>query len=289
MGFYTKVAMRLFLPLSTSLSSYFTETKNDLKRARIKLSLQEYVCISILTSLVVFVFELPLLSFIFSLVFGGFLFGLITAFTVSLFLTIVFFMLFLNYPKVIVKSRAKELDRSLPFASLYLSTIAGSKLPLHKVLTMFSKFSKHGELTEEVNAIVKDMEMFGFDVNTALERAIERTPSKNFKELLWGILSTSKSGGDVDIYLKEKAKTFIDEYRRELYEFSHKLTVFIEVYLTAIVLGAVFFTILTSIMSGVAGVTGDIIMLQFLLIFVFLPILSMMFIILIRSVTPGGE
>ena len=135
------------------------------------------------------------------------------------------------------------------------------------------------------------MDVFGLDVNTALERAVERSPSKLFKELIWGMLSTIRSGGDVSIYLKESAVNMVNEYRRKLYEFSHQLTIYIEVYLTSIVLGAIFFTILTSIMSGIAaGVdAASMIVMQFILIFGFIPLVSTLFIFMIKSVTPGGE
>jgi len=289
MGFYNRTAMRMFSQLSDTLSPYFSEIRLDFKRARIKTSIQEYISIAIFTSFLVFICEIVLLSYIFGLIFQSFLFGFITAFTASIFLSVVFFLAFVNYPKVMIKEKAKKIDNNLPFAALYLATIAGSKLPLHRTLQVFSKFSRYGSVTDEVTRITSEMDAFGIDVNTALERAVERTPSKNLKELLWGILSVSRSGGDVDIYLKEKAKTFVAEYRRKIYEFSHQLSIFIEVYITAVVLGAVFFTILTSIMSGIAGGAGNIIILQFILIFIFIPLISLAFIILIKAMTPGGE
>jgi len=289
MSFYLNLGMRLFSQPSEMLITYFPDLRPDLRKARMKTTVQEYISKALLTSLIVFICELPLLSFIFGLIFQNFLFGFITAFTASVFITAGFFFVFVNYPKTVIKEREKKIDGSLPFASLYLSTIAGSKLPLYQILDVFSKFSRYGQITDEISLITRDMDAFGIDVNTSLERAIERTPSKNLKELLWGILSVNRGGGEVDIYLKEKAKTFLAEYRRKIYEFSHSLTVLIEVYITAVILSAVFFTILTSIMSGIAGTTGNIIILQFLLIFFFIPLISAAFIILIKAMSPTGE
>lgn len=133
------------------------------------------------------------------------------------------------------------------------------------------------------------MEVFGLDANSSLERAIDRSSSKTFKELLWGILSINKSGGDLNVFLKEKSKVLMEEYRRRMYEFSHQLTIYIEVYLTAVIMGAIFFSILTSIMSGLTGMGSESMMLQFVLIFIFLPAISAVFIILIRSATPSSE
>lgn len=289
MGFYTRTSFRLFGRLSESVSPYFVDVRANLKRARIRLSAQEYLSIAMMTCFLIFLIGLPILSFLFGFVFQAFLFSFISSFTASTFLMVVSFFLILNYPKLIIRSKAKDLDNTLPFASLYLSTIASSKLPLDKTFKIFSKFSRYDEITNEVNLITKDVEMFGVDINTALERAVERTSSKNFKEVLWGVLSTSRAGGDIAIYLKEKAKSFMADYRRKLYEFSHQLTMYIEVYLTTIVLGAIFFTILTAILAGMAGGTGNIIFLQFFLIFIFIPLVSILFVFLIKSITPGGE
>jgi flagellar protein FlaJ len=289
MGLYTRTAFKLFSKLAENISDYFAETKTDLKLARIKASLQEYLSTAFFTSFLVFLIGLPFLSLILGYFLKNFLFSFLTALTVSLFSSVLFFYIFLQYPKFIAKDKSKNLEKTLPFASLYLSTISGSRLPLHKSLEIFSKFSGYGEIAKEVDLINQDMKMFGYDVNTALERAVDRSPSKSFKELLWGILATTRAGGDIVLYLKEKSKNFIDEYRRKLYEFSHTLTVYIEIYLTAIVLGAIFFTVLTAVVSGIGGAPGDIIVLQFFLIFVFMPVISILFIMLVKTSTPGSE
>jgi len=281
--------MRLFGQTAENISLYFADLRNDLKRAKMRLSLQEYLSLSILTSVIIFLFELPLLAFILAFFLKSFLFSFITSFTISIFLTVLFFLAHINYPKVMINERSKQIENDLPFATLYLSTLSGSKLSLNRIFNIFAKFGKYGEITDEINRITKDMHVFGIDVNTALERAVERSPSKNFKELLWGILSVSRSGGNLDKYLKEKSKSLIAEHRRRLFEFSHQLIIFIEVYLTAIVLGAIFFTILTSIMGGVAGASSDIVVVQFLLIFIFIPGVSAAFVVLVKSAIPGGE
>lgn len=289
MGSYTKLAMRLFYPASRGFTPFVSELRNDLKRSRLKLSVYEYLSISFLSSFIILLITFTLLTVVISMFLPNFILSLLISLAVSGSLSSFFFLLFLNYPKSVIREKSKRLEDTLPFAALYLSTIAGSKLPLNKIFTIFSKFGKYGEISDEVNSIINDIELFGVDINTSVERAIERSPSKNFKELLWGILSMNKTGGDMYAYLREKGKTFLNEYRRRLFEFSHQLTIFIEIYLTAIVLGAIFFTILTAIISGLSGVGANIIVLQFFLIVIFLPVLSLAFILIIKSITPGGE
>jgi len=289
MSEYIKIAMRMFSPVIDTISPYFTNLNLDLKRAKIKMSAQEYLAGGILLSFLIFIIEIPLLSFIFALAFQNFLFGFITSMTVSFFLTAIFFFVYISYPNVIIRNRAKNIDVVLPFASLQMATVASSKLPLYKVFQIFSKFASSGDLAEELGRIQTEMKLFGIDINTALEKAIERTPSKSLKELLYGILSTSRSGGDVSVYLREKSKSFMAEYRRKLFEYSHQLTIFIEVYLTAIVLGAIFFVILTSILAGISGGGSNSIFIQFFMIFLFLPMVSAIFVLFVKSTSPGSE
>jgi flagellar protein FlaJ len=289
MGFYTRLAFRLFGEVSENMLTYFPEIKVDLKRARMKISVQEYLSKAILTTFFVFLIPMPILSFLYGLVFRTFMFSFIFSITTSFLISLLFFFIFINYPKFVIKKRERTIDYALPFATLYLSTFASSKLPFYKSLETFSKVTEYDEISEEFSLINNDLKTFGLDINTALERAVERSPSKNFKELLWGVLSTIRAGGNLDTYLKEKARNFMNEYRRKVYEFSHNLTAFIEVYLTAIVVGAIFFTILTAIISGISGMSVDVISLQFILIFLFIPLVSIGFIYLVKAASPGGE
>ena len=148
MGFYDRTAMTIFGQISDEISPYFSEIRVELKKARIRTSIQEYISTALFTSFLVFACEIVILSYIFSLIFQSFLFGFITAFSASIFLGVVFFLAFVNYPKVMIKERSKKIDNYLPFAVLYIATISGSKLPLYRTLQVFSKFSRYGSVTE---------------------------------------------------------------------------------------------------------------------------------------------
>lgn len=178
----------------------------------------------------------------------------------------------------------------MPFASIYLSTVASSGLPTHKVFEIFSEFKEHEEISEEVKRIVTDMKAFGLNIYEALNRAIDRTPSIELRELFWSIISILKSGGDLSVFLRERSTTYLNNYRRKLNEFAKSLAIYLEIYLTLLILGAVFFTILTSIMTGLGGTpVSGIVLIQFFIIVVFIPAVTAGFIILIKSASPGGE
>ncbi len=242
-----------------------------------------------LTSFLVLLVELPLMSFIFGIFFQGVAISLVTSITISILFSAVIFFLFTKYPNTIIAERSKRIDTVLPFGALFLSTIAGTKLPLDQVFKIFAQNSRYGEMTQQIQMMNNDIDVFGMNVHTALQRAIDRTPSKKLKEMLYGLLSTSISGGNISIYLREKAQTQMEDYKRTINQFSKKIALFIEIYLTAIILGAIFFIVLTSIFSGISGAGGNIIFLQSLVIFIFLPLLSAVFILLIKLSSPTGE
>ncbi|MBI4894738.1 MAG: type II secretion system F family protein [Candidatus Aenigmarchaeota archaeon] len=289
MGDLQKLSFQLFKEYSDAIVPYFPDLKADLKRAEMPLTVQEFISMSMTVSLISLIVMLPVLSFVFGLLLSDFLFGFLLSTLVSLIVTMGVFFALPQYPKLVIQGKSKEIDDALPFATMYLSTISSSNLPLHKSFDVFTKFLKYGEVVKQINSINEDIKLFGLDVATALERAIERSPSKKFREMLYGMLSTLKSGANMNIYLKEKSEAYMADYRRSLYEFSHALTVYVEIYLTSIVLGAIFFTVLTAIVSGISGGGENIIMLQFTLIFLFMPIISAAFIMMIKSATPGGE
>lgn len=289
MGDLQKLSFQLFKDYTDPLVDFFPDIKRNLKQAGSTLTAQEYMSGALMYSILAFAFCVPVMSFVFGLLFSNFLFGFMLAVLAGSGLTAAVFFVYMELPRLTISEKAKDLDDSLPFAAMYLSTISSSKLPLFKTLEIFTKFARYGEIVKQINNINEDVKLFGLDISTALERAIERSPSKKFRELLYGVLSTIKSGANMNIYLKEKSISYMADYRRKLYEFSHSLTVYVEIYLTSIVLGAIFFTVLTAIISGISGAGGEIISLQFFLIFVFMPVISFAFIYIIKTSTPGGE
>ena len=290
MSFFEKIAMRYLDKYIEPNLEVFSDLKKDLKKSGMRKTLEEYLATSLLMCIILFVIELPIFSLIFSLLNFGFLFSFFMAITTSVLVCSFFFLMFVNYPKFLIRDKARSIDRTLPFAGIYLSTIASSRLPPHKIFEIFSKFKEYGEVSYEAKRIVADMKVFGLNIYDSLEKAIDRTPSKELKDLFLTILSTLKAGGDLHVYLSEKSKSFLSDYRRRLDEFSQSLSIYLEIFLTALVLGTIFFIILTSVMSGFTGMVAEnIIFVQFFLIFLFVPLISVAFIILIKSSSPGGE
>jgi len=285
----SKYAFRLFGDFSRKIEPYFPDLKDELKKADLKISPQEYIANALFVSLLSFMITLPSLAFFISFASASFLFGYLTSVTLAIGLPIIVFLIYINYPKSIIKEREKKIDTYLPFSTLYLSSIISSGLPLHKAIKTFTEFSEHKDFVSEMKKIVNDVEFYGLDILTALERAASRTPSRKLREFLYGILATIRSGGNVYTFVKERTADFFIDYRRKLADFSHSMTIYIEIYLVSVVLGTIFFIILTSVVSAIGGATQNILGLQLFMIFIFLPTVSILFLYLVKKAQPFWE
>jgi flagellar protein FlaJ len=285
----SKYAFRLFGDFSRKIEPYFPDLKDELKKADLKISPQEYIANALFVSLLSFMITLPSLAFFISFASASFLFGYLTSVTLAIGLPIIVFLIYINYPKSIIKEREKKIDTYLPFSTLYLSSIISSGLPLHKAIKTFTEFSEHKDFVSEMKKIVNDVEFYGLDILTALERAASKTPSRKLREFLYGILATIRSGGNVYTFVKERTADFFIDYRRKLADFSHSMTIYTEIYLVSVVLGTIFFIILTSVVSAIGGATQNILGLQLFMIFIFLPTVSILFLYLVKKAQPFWE
>jgi len=289
---YTKKSIEYFSGLVGPYLSYFEDLKPDLSKANIRLSLEEYLSIASMTVTLVFMIEFPLLAFIVSFLGFTLLTSLLFSFSMTIFLctTIAFF--FYVYPSFRVKGRAKKIDYSLPFATTYLATVSGSNAPPPMMFKVLSGFDEYPEIAKEARRIRKDVELLGMTVIEALSRAAKQSPSEKVEELLWGINTTLRTGGDLTEYLHEKAESYMRDYRRSLNQYSKNLSTILEIYLTLIIVGSIFFIIITTIISafGISRAVASFISIaQFGVIFLFLPTVSLGFIYLIKKISPRGE
>jgi len=270
---------------SERIEKYFLDMETDLKRAKLNYTLREYISTALFTAGAAFFIETVGLAFIFTLVFRNIISALLLSFTLSSVFTTVLLLLFYGYPATKAKSIEKDVDKALPFSIAYLSAIASGEVEPIFLFKTLAGFKGYGKICKESGEIVKNVELFGMNFTTALKRAATKTPSKKFKEILWGINTIISSGGDLFRFLKEKSNLLMNEYRRGIKRYSDQLSLFVEIYLILIIVGSIFFIILTSVMATLSS-GMEIVALQSFVVFIFLPLISVAFIILVKGLSP---
>ena len=281
---YVKTAHNLFGNISRRIKFYFLDTKEELQRASLNYTLEEYLSVMLFTSTIMFVVENIILAFIFGLLFSPIV-AVFLSFTLSLAISGLMFFLFYSYPSTIARSKEKSIKKTLPFATSYLSTISSGKLSPIILFRTLAKFEEYGEIARESGHIARNVELFGMTLSAAIKKQARRTPSKEFSELLWGINTVISSGGNLTDFLKEKGEEFMSDYRRRIRKYAQDLSLFVEIYLTLIITGSIFFIVLSSIIATLSAGLGTVV-LQTFVVFVLLPLLSIGFIALIKSISP---
>jgi len=282
MSEFTQFTAKTFGSLVKPYIGYFDALKLNLRKAEMPYSVEEYLSMLIFGAM---------LAFMFVIIFGSVFISIVTLFaayslTLSFIVaagsaTGVFFVGY-SYPSIKAAGVAKDIDKELPFATFYMATTASSGINPSEIFKVLSR--RRGRIGNEAKKIYTNVKTLGSSLTVTLQRTASRSPSPAFADLLWGMISVITAGGDLEAYLKGKTSTLMSKYRRSLNDYAKTITLFTEIYITLIIVGSLFFIILISIISPLTGVS--VLLLQTFLVFFFIPLVSVGFIILLKSISP---
>jgi flagellar protein FlaJ len=278
-----KVAIRLFGDISRPYLGYFESLRGSLKTADIKIPLHEYVSTMLLVSVVSWVLFMLIgtVMITYSLIYTAY------SYTLAILLSFPFaggvFFASYYYPNLKAKSVKTQIDRSLPFAVFYMATSASSGVNPTQIFKMLAE--RGGPIGVEAKKIYNDVVTMGMNVSDAMQKAATRSPSPQFADLLWGMMSIITTGGNVEAYLRGKTRTFMAQYRRSLNDYAKQISMYTEIYITLVIIGSLFFIVLISIISPLTG--GGTLFIQTFLVFFFIPLVSMGFIVLLKGISPS--
>ncbi len=272
-----------FLPL-------FKDLDVNLRKSGIKVHFKAYVSTVILATLLLSISVLTLvpvlLFFIFKLsLLSSLLFGIGASLLAGALTVIGFYF----YPIYRADSLKRTLEDGLPFTAGYMSILAGAGVLPDFIFRSLAQVDASLAVSNEARAIVRDVELFGFDVISALEAASQRTPSERFKELLEGFIATIHSGGSLVKYLRDRSRQYMKLKRIALRRFSDTLTVLAEFYVTLLVAGSLIFVVMLSVMAMLGGGGFGLLdprLLLHLLTYIGLPIGSVVFLIILDMISP---
>lgn len=281
------LSYNLFGKYARKFDTYFTSLSPELVKAHISVAKEKWTALVFLSGFAVFLVTLLFGLPIALLISGLKVSSVLITIGISFLLGFVASALTFYYPTIVASERKKKIENAIAFATIYMSTISKSGFPPQQIFKLLSKFKEYGEVSKEAALISRDVEIFGLDLPTALSRAITRSPSPEWTELLAGLKTAITIGGDLGAFLEEKAKGFVADYKRRLQDFSNTLSILIEVYITLVIVGAVFFIITTSIIVAIGGIsTATIKMLNYALVLIGIPILTAAFILIIKGLSP---
>lgn len=275
---------------TAKLLPLFKDLDTNLEKSNIKINFKAYVSLTILSSLMASISTLILAPIIFHFLLGmpmlsALLFGLGISMLSGAFTIIGFYL----YPIYKADNLKRKLEDELPFTTGYMTVLAGSGVTPEKIFLSIARMDVPLAITEESRRIVRDVELFGTDIISALERASKRSPSEKFKNFLEGFIATIHSGGNLVSYLTERSRQYMELKKVALKKFADTLSILSEFYVAVLVAGPLLFVVMLSVMSMLGGGGMGILdpkLLLYLLTYIGIPVSSIIFIIILDVISP---
>ncbi len=168
------------------------------------------------------------------------------------------FLLLYAYPSLVAQGRKTEIDLDLPYVITYMQALASTMTLYEVIRKVYEEVDLFGEVSKEFGIIVRDVELFGKDLLSAMRDLQIYTPSRNFSEFLNDLATLADTGGDVMSFLAARSDSFREAAEREMEMTLKTIEIMAEVYVTAFVAGpiALITMLVAQNVSGQQGASG---------------------------------
>jgi len=144
-------------------------------------------------------------------------------------------------PQSTAEVRRRSIDEGLPRTAAFMYALSRGGIALPEVLGILARNNEiYGESAREVRVAVREMELFGQDMITAIRRMARRTPSERFKTFSENLASVLQSGSDLSAFLHDQYERFREDAEERQAEVLEFLATIAEGYVTVLVAGVLF-------------------------------------------------
>ena len=274
-------ANALFGPTVDANSQYFEDLKEELKKADMDVLYRTYVSKIFLYTSITLILGI-IFGTIYSIVNGlSILEAMRYSFGIPLAVSIGVFGVMYLIPSKRANKRKNNIEDNLPFAMNHLSAIATSGIPPSSMFELLANFDEYDSISDEAEKVSRRVNAFGEDFTTALREVAERSPSEEWDEVLYGILSTVETGGSLENFLKEKSEEALFQFKIEREKEIERLSTYASFYTAILIAAPVFLVTILSVMNLLGGqILGFAIRdLMWIGVHVLIPILNTLFIL----------
>ena len=286
----SKAVKRLGIFGTRHFGKYMTELKEHVSKSNLNMLVDIYVGKMMLGAIIIFLLSATtgFVLFFYFLDIALLLSAAMSVF-IGIGMAIMALVAFYLYPFHIISMKKRSIEVNMPFAINHMSAIAISGIPPVAIFRLLSNISEYGEVSNESKRIIRNMDVFGMDVTAAIKNVAERTPSPEFRQFLFSILSTINTGGDLAKLLKNSASEALFDYRIKRQKYIQTLATYADFYTAVLIAAPLFFV---SVLSILALVGGEILGMSIpdaigLGTYIFLPLLNTVFIAFVNYTQPN--
>ena len=262
---YVKMASKMFYKTSMDLISkgkFFT-LRRDLIRANLEFIPANYIAVVFFTTLVAFVVSIFIMLFFlfFSLIVSppfivpvetGLGTRFLQVFWIILAMPAAVYIFAYFYPAMEKRSIEGRINQELPFATIHMSSISSSMIEPSKIFSIIISTGEYPSLEREFIKLLNEVNIYGYDLVTALRNMAFNSPSRKLADLYNGLATTINSGGDMLEFFDKRAQTLLFEHRLEREKHSRAAETFLDIYIS-IVIAAPMILMLLLMMMRISG------------------------------------
>lgn len=263
---YLKLSNKFFLETSNNLikKGKFKPLSIEIKKANLDILFETYISMILFTTFISFILSIFLVIFLLffkislgttaiTMVTEGYLLRFMKLFWLVVFIPIGTFFLLYTYPSTEKKSISKRIDQELPFAVIHMSAISGSGIQPSEIFRIIGTSREYPFLKKEIRKVLNQINLYGYDLVTALNNVSKATPSVKLAELFGGLSTTISSGGELSVFFEKRAETLLLAYRLEREKYIKLAEAFMDIYIS-VVIAAPMILMLLFVMISVSGI-----------------------------------
>ena len=271
------VSYRLFGGIAPKFLNNVFEFKEHLEKAGIKIYPETYISLMFLMATL----TLPVTVVALVLLYFTKILFLIFLVPMPIYVMIGFMVA----PSSKAGDRASTLEREMPFSATYVTVMASGGIPPYMSFKRLTEVELLPATRREARRLIRDVEIFGVDPLSALEKAAKYNPLDIFRDFISGYASTVIIGGDVIHFLETKAQEIFKAGSMRVKAAAERMGMLLESFIIVMVLMSLCFYILFSVESiystGMDMGSGVI-----MYTYVFTPLLSIVFLYLAHGMQP---
>lgn len=297
---YLKLANKFFLSSATRAArkGSFKDLGENLRKANMDILFESYIAMMCLTVLLAFVVSFfagiflvffstsPVWPF-FDLRTEGYLAMIPKLIWIPIALPVVTFLAIYFYPNTEKQSIGGRIDQELPFAVIHMSAITGAGIEPTEIFRIIGLSREYKYLRKEIRKVLNQINLYGYDLTTALTNAAKTTPSEKLSELFSGLATSITSGANLSEFFEKRAETLLLSYRLERQKYTKLVETFLDIYISIVIAAPMVFLLLI-IMMAISGMNVGLGPLQISIIAVsVIAVLNIVFLVFLQMRQPS--
>lgn len=243
----------------------FKHLNENLRKANMPYLLSTYLSMTLFSIFLIFIISLaialllgffdismivgkpyPIFSFLGA---AGLILRLLKNVSLAILASFATFLLFYIYPSTQAASISSKIRSELPFVVIHMSSIAGSGVEPSRIFRILALSAEYPAVSKEIMKIINYVNLYGYDLVTALKNVAKTTSSEKLAELFNGIATNISGGGSLRDYLDKKAADTLLDYKLERKKYSNIAETSMDIYIGILIAAPLIFMVLLIVMN----------------------------------------